>query len=542
MSITEFEYTVSFEDIDKTLFDQLKNEATFFERRYNRKENDSRFQNLNLPHNIHTFKNYFFKPNDNYLNCQLRRIEQFNDIFFIPGVSALRSVVQQLKIVLHIETFFATFENDLFPILFKQSIEQQLEKKDIDLFPIVHDELNTVCYRWGYYIDTQVKDQKIRVTMDKIEHYTKHVMYTVNFEMECDKNLLNYMNFVDTLRNQKLLLQQLFIDVSKQPSNIVSFITTKISRPFGFLPIDKSTEDTQITYYSKKIDGVRSMGILSNKGILIFTGEKVIFHHVDVPIKQKYLISIEYLSPQKFKIIDVNVIIRHKFNFYKSFHVHPYMFEYIDIKYDVSILAACAYINNILKKFLPCNIFFDTEDDAQKHSLSCMDDGLLAFADNMIYKIKKFETIDLQFCLNKFIDDVLIIFKNIQSNNARIIVKQLKTKKFHNLSLFINLQTWFFRKMYRHFYSREKKKISKIDCILLKIPIDPIKFLENLKVTKESNIINNFAVVEFECAWCNKKQKMILSFKRFRNDRFVADSNNSIIRIFSFVKQKSTIN
>lgn len=641
-SVFEKEFTSTFVDIDEATFNILKqcereknSDVSKYnvERTYKRTENDPRFDEaysertsskLSVDNRSNPLIKAFTSGRfdaflrkkykiDEHESFHLRQIETYNGKLFIPSVNICSQVVKQIKVINSVDESFFIFENDLIPFTHKESRELQLHVEDSNRYDIKHSKLNTVCVRWISYINPNIENctgeffktcnrkllhkiasrTRLRIALDKMEHFTKHLMYSVSFEMEYT-NIFSELNtplvkeyteylFLQTLCAQSYYLRLLLNCVNQQPVNPAIFSQSNIKRNFRLYvgnenikakSFHKSHNNSKAlnrnvksdTYFCSKLDGTKGVGLIHSKGITFSHANGVMSTCFNVPIKQKYLVTVELIdvlsstasenhsnkggNRLSFFIIDVHAVLRYKYDFFKDFTKQSTMFEYTDEFFNVTPTCAVKFIKTVLSVFCDTQMFFETLQDAVSYRLSDplanlkKYDGYLKIEKDIFYKIKQTHTIDLKFDLRRFLKSIALS-RATPKQIKKIILTNLKSDIFLCGSLLEKVSAQQLNTFCKFFYCYNNKNIRNYHKVNLtfvhtttshffeKLTLGTVVVvrnddLNNLENSKTLKLLNNAVIVEFNCKYSATLEEFDLEFNRVRKDRLHADTKLKI--------------
>ncbi|MGI4814585.1 MAG: hypothetical protein ACRYGG_14805 [Janthinobacterium lividum] len=517
----EYEYTTSFFDVQESLFNSLK--GRFCPQNvmqiFIRNESECDLNSLKLKYQIKKYK------------CQLRKIVSFIGPKLILDHTPINSIENQLKVMLSIENCFFKYNHDLIPYTVKTAREIQLTSDDLKIVNIINSPRPSFSIRRYDYIN--VGNYKIRLAFDEYEHYTKGVMYSVHIELECNEFCNEAREtFISFIKDTIFPLDELLNDISLTPFNIFHFSQTEVARPFT------TVLNSDIVYkkFSNKLDGERAYGLLYSQGLFFSYSGGLGSIKKKLPLKQLYHVTVEVMSFDLAIIIDVNKIVRYRHNFNMDIASSVIMFEYTPIEYPVSIMESLEFMKDSLSNLIECNRYFDNLQDLEAYTCPYPVDGRLAFSDNMIVKLKQNHTIELQFKLNSLIMEMLEK-KEYTTKTGKIRKKsdlnpalsKILKGTFYTIDVIRQIPISNLNRFFHHFYTREGIQFIKA---FEKIPINLngisniYEFFNQLKVSKDGNVLNNLQLVEFKfernCGYGS------LTFNRFRHDKYIADDVNKI--------------
>lgn len=582
--VCEKEYTISFLDIQESLFYSLKQKFSTTVVRIFTTGDDCKTKEfkkkLNIPPQTIT---------------KLRKSIQYKGGNLIIGHTPITSIVNELKTLISIDNCFFTHKNDLIPYMKKVANEYKFHKKILNFENDSHVNTTT---RWNHF--TNYKNNTIRISFDEYEHYTKRTIYSIHVELECKEFSSDIEHcFVEFLKDEScFFIEQLLDDISLTPFSPIHLSQIPIKRPFSLTHSISNQE--KFAYFGYKLDGERAFGILNNQGLLFYYSDGIGKIEMKNDLKQLYLVSVEVLNGgHDIRVIDVNMVIHLTRNLNTDAGSNAMIFDYNPIIFNIPITTAINYINTHLCHVIPCNRFFSNikemigenitihmePDDlslplksnntspsstfttsatksvqpidgpaSNEHSIikivnhisrlsySPIEkhipiDGALAFSDSCIVKLKPNHTIELAFHLKAMLTSLRTKKKIITPRgNERekcelpsLLSKQLRPT-LNSLDVIKQIPTHLLDNLHHFFFTREKIAFHTHfnNFKLVFGNIKPIDFLHKLLITPDSNVVNNFAIVEF--IWRNEEEKHV-HFLKMRRDKFTADSIEKISNI-----------
>lgn len=514
----EYEYSLDFLDIQEGLAKQLKTNFKFFMQKFVVNKCNSKLE----------------KP------TQHRKLLYYSSPKYIAGTTPLVRVISQAKVLHNVKTLFMTANHDLIPYIEKTAEEYEIPEAREP----VDNELTNVVNRWYDYIE--YRGSKIRVSVDKLDHYTRVVMWSVNVELECDEfNDADRQKFCDFICDaQRFPLNQLLNDLKHKPLNLANFLEKPIVRPF--IASNPKIDVNDFTRFSYKLDGERTMGILSSTGLFYFYSKGVGQIHTMLPIHQLYLVTLELLHVGTDNIIpiivDVNSVIRFKYNLNVDIAKSHTMLEYNMSHYDIPIIESINYMTSILSTHLTCNKYFHSLQEMKNDSsmLVYPTDGYLGFSNKAICKFKQQHTIELKFNLQEMIKSWLekeIYYTKRGTKKTKCRVKSfvdVKRLKLPIVSIHdINKVPADLYNQVNFLYTAENKSILLL-YPTIEFDMGNIDFFSNLLITPDSEVLNNVKIVEFIVSKKRDNDGIVLKLHRFRNDKYHADSEKKIRDIFKW--------
>lgn len=301
-----------------------------------------------------------------------------------------------------------------------------------------------------------------------------------------------------------------------------------IQRPFT---VSKTYENPK--YYAYKLDGVKSIAVYLYKKLYILSNNSFIVKgDYNIGLNFCAILAIEHING-KFIIIDILGIIK-PIHEQKAFLTKSEL-EYTEsmpwitfIKLDhITAIKCMRRIKNsdieYNKFYRICNAESIQEAQANINNIKEPVDGILIFGDTYIYKVKKYQTIELyvdvleMLNMNKIIEKTDKCLEDL--NQITNYTNHIKDGNKNKISTYLDV----------HYSNLPNIMDICIDDSYIYVKIRPLLEFQVIQVFQKHNVSD----IKEKHLSIHKTVK--LEFIKIRNDKFIADKKNKIVSILNNV-------